>query len=56
MDHTPTREDAWTLLTEFTDNPSLIKHALGVEAAMRAYARHLGASTASHTHSPIDDS
>jgi len=28
--------------TEFTDNPSLIKHALGVEAAMRAYARSFG--------------
>jgi len=35
---TLTREDAWTLLTEFTDNPSLIKHALAVEAAMRSYA------------------
>jgi len=42
MSHAPTREDAWGLLTEFTDNPSLIKHALGVEAAMRAYARHYG--------------
>ena len=39
MGETPTREDAWALLTEYTDNPSLIKHALGVEAAMRAYAR-----------------
>ena len=39
MSQTPTREDAWALLTEYTDNPSLIKHALGVEAAMRAYAR-----------------
>ena len=38
----PTREDAWTLLTEHTDNPSLIKHALAVEAAMRAYARRFG--------------
>ena len=38
----PTRDDAWALLTEFTDNPSLIKHALAVEAAMRAYARHFG--------------
>jgi len=38
----PTRDDAWALLTEFTDNPSLIKHALAVEAAMRAYARRLG--------------
>jgi putative nucleotidyltransferase with HDIG domain len=35
----PTRHEAWNLLTEYTDNPSLIKHALGVEAAMRAYAR-----------------
>jgi putative nucleotidyltransferase with HDIG domain len=42
MSETPTREDAWALLTEFTDNPSLIKHALGVEAAMRAYARSFG--------------
>jgi putative nucleotidyltransferase with HDIG domain len=38
----PNREDAWALLTEYTDNPSLIKHALAVEAAMRAYARRLG--------------
>jgi putative nucleotidyltransferase with HDIG domain len=37
-----TRERAWALLTEFTQNPSLIKHALAVEAAMRAYARHFG--------------
>lgn len=36
------REDAWKLLTEFTQNPSLIKHALAVEAAMRAYARKFG--------------
>nr|MBC7244738.1 HDIG domain-containing protein [Chloroflexota bacterium] len=36
------REDAWKLLTEFTQNQSLIKHALAVEAAMRAYARKLG--------------
>jgi len=42
MTDTPTRDDAWALLTEFTDNPSLIKHALGVEAAMRAYARSFG--------------
>jgi putative nucleotidyltransferase with HDIG domain len=38
----PTRDDAWALLTEYTDNPSLIKHALAVEAAMRAYARRFG--------------
>lgn len=36
------RESAWALLTEHTDNPSLLKHALAVEAAMRAYARKLG--------------
>ena len=35
----PTRDEAWKLLNEFTSNPSLIKHGLGVEAAMRAYAR-----------------
>jgi putative nucleotidyltransferase with HDIG domain len=38
----PTRQQAWDLLTEFTRNPNLIKHALAVEAAMRAYARHFG--------------
>lgn len=37
-----TREQAWSLLTEYTHNPNLIKHALAVEAAMRAYARHFG--------------
>ena len=35
---TMTRDDAWAILTEFTKNASLIKHALGVEAAMRSYA------------------
>jgi len=42
MSSNPTRDDAWALLTEFTDNSNLIKHALAVEAAMRAYARHFG--------------
>ena len=37
-----TRDQAWTLLTEFMSNPNLIKHELAVEAAMRAYARRLG--------------
>lgn len=36
------REAAWALLTEHTTNPNLIKHALAVEAAMRAYAHRLG--------------
>jgi len=38
----PSRDDAWELLTRFTDNPSLLKHALSVEAAMRAYAGRFG--------------
>jgi putative nucleotidyltransferase with HDIG domain len=29
-------------MTEYTQNPGLIKHMLAVEAAMRAYARKLG--------------
>jgi putative nucleotidyltransferase with HDIG domain len=37
-----TREQAWTLLNEYTKSPNLIKHALAVEASMRAYARHFG--------------
>src|SRR5215472_16431971 len=36
------REQAWGLLTEFTQSESLRKHALAVEACMRAYARKLG--------------
>ncbi len=36
------RKRAWTLLTEYTKNENLLKHALAVEAAMRAYARKLG--------------
>ena len=36
------RDDAWALLTEYTKSESLRKHALGVEAAMRAYARRFG--------------
>src|SRR5919106_24187 len=38
----PTRDDAWELFCEWTQSDSLRKHALGVEAAMRAYAREFG--------------
>jgi putative nucleotidyltransferase with HDIG domain len=34
----PTRDDAWNLLCEYTEGESLRKHALAVEAVMRAYA------------------
>ncbi|HEX2371801.1 MAG TPA: HD domain-containing protein [Solirubrobacterales bacterium] len=38
----PTRDEAWQLFCEWTESDSLRKHALGVEAAMRAYARKYG--------------
>jgi putative nucleotidyltransferase with HDIG domain len=36
------RNDAWQLLTEYTKGDSLLKHAMGVEAAVRGYARTFG--------------
>ncbi|HFE65522.1 MAG TPA: HDIG domain-containing protein [Caldithrix sp.] len=36
------REEAYRLLTEYTTKDGLIKHALAVEAAMRAYAKKFG--------------
>ena len=33
------REDAWKLVTEFTQSETLKRHMLSVEASMRAYAR-----------------
>lgn len=36
------RDDAWNLLCEYTQGDSLRKHALAVEACMRAYARKFG--------------
>src|SRR5919109_2769246 len=36
------RDAAWDLFCEWTESDSLRKHALAVEAAMRAYARRFG--------------
>ncbi len=36
------REEAWQILCEYTKTEPLRKHALAVEAAMRAYARKFG--------------
>ncbi|HVD25886.1 MAG TPA: HDIG domain-containing protein [Gaiellaceae bacterium] len=37
-----TRERAWDTLTRYTRSEALLRHALAVEAAVRAYARKLG--------------
>ena len=37
-----TRDQAWALLTSYTQGESLLKHALAVEAAVRGYARRFG--------------
>jgi putative nucleotidyltransferase with HDIG domain len=39
----PSRDAAWALLCEFTKNENLRKHALAVEACVRAYARKFSA-------------
>src|SRR6478735_232045 len=36
------RDEAWRLLTEYTKNESLLKHAMAVEASVRGYARKFG--------------
>jgi putative nucleotidyltransferase with HDIG domain len=36
------RDDAWALLSEYTQNENLRKHALAVEICVRAYARKFG--------------
>src|ERR1051326_1604686 len=42
MNDSNKREDAWQLLTEFTQSESLRKHALAVEACMRACSHKFG--------------
>jgi putative nucleotidyltransferase with HDIG domain len=37
-----TRDRAWDTLTRYTKSEALLRHALAVEAAVRAYARRLG--------------
>ena len=43
MPQTLSRDEAWDLLTEWVESPSLRRHCLAVEAAMRAAARRAGA-------------
>jgi putative nucleotidyltransferase with HDIG domain len=38
----PSRHDAFQLVNEYVKDPSLVRHMLSVEVAMRAYARKLG--------------
>src|SRR5829696_2739284 len=38
----PTRERAWETLTRYTKSEALLRHALAVEASVRAYARRFG--------------
>jgi putative nucleotidyltransferase with HDIG domain len=42
IEKVPTREEAYTLLTQYNQNDSLIKHALAVEGVMRYFARKRG--------------
>jgi predicted hydrolase (HD superfamily) len=46
MNEINSREAAWALLTEFTQSESLRKHALAVEACMRACSRKFGKGSA----------
>ncbi len=42
MSKSLSREEAWDLFCEWTESPSLRRHVLAVEAAMRAYAERFG--------------
>jgi putative nucleotidyltransferase with HDIG domain len=42
VDPTPTREQAWATLTEYTKSEALLRHALAVEASTASYARRFG--------------
>ena len=42
MGKTPTREQAWALLTEYNQDHFHLKHALTVEGVMRYFAQELG--------------
>jgi putative nucleotidyltransferase with HDIG domain len=44
MSRRVSREEAWDLLTEWIESPSLRRHCQAVEAAMLAYAEQLGLS------------
>jgi putative nucleotidyltransferase with HDIG domain len=42
MSELPNRDEALSLLREYTQSAGLLKHAFAVEAAMRAHARRVG--------------
>jgi predicted hydrolase (HD superfamily) len=55
MNEVNTREAAWDLLTEFTQSESLRKHALAVEACMRACARKFAAGSTEKSSAEEED-
>ena len=55
MNEVNTRDAAWELLTEFTQSESLRKHALAVEACMRACARKYAAGSSQESSAEEED-